>query len=204
MNKLHEAIADVLAGELERRGSDWDEPPALYVLRLRNWGPEARKIPLRDEAWDTERTGLRITDILHGFAQRLATNSAVVKMYTDLLMGDVHGVAFRHEGWALPDLETLPDLERETAEMSAAAAGGHSHSIWQHPDRVEVRTFMAVDRAQITYHAVLRRGEARAERFIIYPNRINALDASGTVIESLDMILAALTGVTPRQRLWRW
>lgn len=182
MSRLHEEIADMLAGELERRGRDWDEPPALYVLRLRDWGPEARKIPLRDEAWDTGRTGRRITDTLHHFAQRLAANSPVVQRYTDLLMGDVHGVAFRHEGWA------MPGLERDTAD----------------PDRVEVRTFMAVDRAQVTYHAMLRRGEDRADRFIIYPNRVKALDPSGSVIESLDMILAALTGGPPRPRPGRW
>lgn len=206
MSKLHERIGDLLAEALDARTA-WDEPPALYSIHLPSlkvqhglYNPALVKWPVDDQMWDANRAGMRTTDILESFSWFVHAHADLFrKVDEEGKARHIYGMGFRHEGWALPESHLKPG----TAERSEAYLASSSHTIYKHPDRIETRSFVAVDRARVSYMARLARGETRAERFVIYPGQ-PGVSAQGTIIEALDRLLEAVTGTPAPARRQGW
>jgi hypothetical protein len=186
MAALHDAILAAVVAEVEAR-TEWDEYPELYRLLVTGGTPRLAAVPFPASVWTMMP---RPPDVLAFLAQTAAAGR------TRLPGGaaDLHGMAFRHEGWRV-DVE--PDDERAQAEVNAAAL---DHTLHTHPDRREERIMCAVDRAGITYKVEQLRGEP-ATGAIVYPGGGGDHDITGSVPESLDLMVAALTGIPGRTRL---
>lgn len=180
MSRIHDRIGDALAADLSARTA-WDEAPALLFLYLGDSAPVLRKLDLPDAIWATDRP-----------PYVLARIAAQAEQFTGLLAAlapeGMHGAALRCETWMASGGE--PGTEQRSEVMADAMA----HKIRLRPDRVECRSIWAVDRAGVTYSAVIRRGEARVHRSISYPDAADQL--RGTIPAALDRLVSGLTGVT--------
>jgi hypothetical protein len=199
MGKVHEAIADVLAAELEGRPG-WAEDPVLYRLHLRDRRPRLVAVDLG--AWmdglamdPAEALELAATLMERGGFHAPADDQA----------GELHGMAFRHEGWGLlptgGSFNGTEGFDLATAAGRLAMHDALEHRVYTRPDRIEVRIMVAVDRAGITYHAIQRRGDEQAERLIMFPGADpDEPHVTGLVVESLDRMVTQLTGVPAQRR----
>jgi hypothetical protein len=180
MVKIHDAIARALAKELQQRTA-WDEQPQLYRLYLAGERPipHLHPIDVPAQVWDESVSGLRQPETIDWVTYRMGTAS--------LRDDDLHGVAFRNEGWAVLDLEHLSRFELGRIQQM-----GLDHQLKQHPRRVEVRMMVAVDRAGITYNCFQVRGR-EVRTIVSYPGQ--GVQLTGAVPEALDRMLAQLTGL---------
>ena len=95
MGKVHEAIADALAAELEGRPG-WAEDPVLYRLHLRDRIPRLVGVDLG--AW-MDGLAMEPADALELAATLMERGGFHAP--ADDQAGELHGMAFRHEGWGL-------------------------------------------------------------------------------------------------------
>lgn len=191
MGSVHTAIAAVLAAEVERR-REWDETPALYRLHLSAGRPRLAEIPVDPWVWDSGRPA----EMLEHIGAIWAMNGWRSPW------PDLFGLAFRHEGWSV-DLEEAAADAGSTAAFRAQARAVHADALrgrlHARPDRYEVRMIYAVDRASVSYEAVLRRGTDRAARQIFYPGGDPA--SEGGVPSALDLMVSTLTGIPAQPRV---
>jgi len=113
-------------------------------------------------------------------------------LLTGLAPAELHGAGFRCESWLVED--GAPGTARRSEVMADAMA----RRIRLRPDRVEARTFMAVDRAGVTYMATLERGESEVHRSVTFPGA--GKRPQGTIPSALDQLVTATLGVTIPQR----
>jgi hypothetical protein len=201
MGKLHDAIVELLVREVERRQA-WDEPPQLYRLHLNAGVPSLVPFMVPLAIWDMDRP----PEVLAYLAHLFDLNRALMPDTPDL-----HGMAFRHEGWeVLHEGLDLAHSEADRAKVREAHELALDHRLVTHPQRVEVRMMYAVDRAGITYQAIVRRGQPRAETLVAFPGGRAVLDGqpvsdemepTGAVLDALDQMVATLTGIPARSRL---
>jgi hypothetical protein len=118
--------------------------------------------------------------------------TAQAARFTDVLTraapADLHGAAFRCEVWLVKDV--APGTARRSEVMADAA----SRRIRLRPDRVEARTFVAVDRAGVTCTALLERGETEVQRSVAFPGA--GKHPGGGIPSALDQLVTAMLGVT--------
>jgi hypothetical protein len=182
MGTLHDAILAACEAELRARDA-WDEPPALYFLHLKRGEPvlhQLQAIPDYIWAWDRPAETLtRIADHAQHYA-RLLTAAAP---------DNLHGVGFRSEAWQL-----TTERDASAAERRRNHEDSTEHRIHARPDRVEIRTMSAVDRAGITYMAAQRRDDGEVTS-VVLPKRIGESRAQGSVPGALDKLVTAFLGV---------
>jgi hypothetical protein len=193
MSKVHDAIGDLLAAEIESRRA-WDEPPQLYDLYLDGTRPYLSAVPLPEYIWDEDATGRRTADTLRMIAEGYR-QAARGRPYPDDSK-TLHGAAFRHEGWMVA-ADKPDELSRRRLGRQARA-----HRLHEHPARVEVRLISCVDRAGITYMSSLERGGVHARQLVTYPggDLSTGEQLTGTVVGALDVMVAALTGFPAQRR----
>jgi hypothetical protein len=187
MGKLHDAIVALMTDELEAR-TEWDEPPQLYRLHLTGGAPRIVPVRIPLPLWESGRT----PDVLENIADMLTDPRFRPRSV------DLHGMAFRHEGW-----EVIIDDPRDPANRAEAeriSEMSKEHTLHTRPDRIEVRMMYAVDRAQITYQAHMTRGDAKASSIISYPGN-PAMQMTGSVLQALDSMVASLTGIPQQTRV---
>jgi hypothetical protein len=167
-----QAVIRALRAEIAGRVR-WDEPPAVYTLRLARGHAELRQIPIPAALWSTGQPA----DVLAAVAA-LVTVSPPSGL---LVPADLHGAAFFCESWRV-------DGEEETRQ--ALMLGGASRS----PHRAESRELCAVDRAGTTYEAWQIRGH-RAVHGAVHAG-VSGLVADGAVPDALDALVRAMLDVT--------
>jgi hypothetical protein len=189
LSRVQQAIVQLMQAELDAR-PEWDEVPQLYRLMLR--GGEPALVPLSDTNgyWLAgAASGLSPVETLAHFAMTMAL---VAQRHGppdgEMPSGVLHGMAFRHEGW---HVETHPADKFATRRAHQLA---EEHQLKRHPAREEVRIFVAVDRASITYQAMTYRSGAHEPELVIMP-RGGQAEATGTVPDSLDLMVSTLCGV---------
>ena len=206
MSRVHYAISRKLAAEVEGR-KQWDEPPALYRLHVRNGQPNVIPVAVPLSLWGVDRPPA-VLDLIAELMgdRRFRFNTE------DEQAGPLYGMAFRHEGWLVEGPWDNSAAARSTQVMAG------DHKLYLHPGRVEVRMLYAVDRAQITYSATVRRTSppTAAERLIAYPDGRGegwgelieqalagsggTVQPAGSVVEALDAMVEHLLGVPALKR----
>ena len=174
-------IVEALAAAVGSR-SEWDEAPALGFVYVENGACRVSELPLPEAIWSTDRPPAVLARLAEGFGE-----------WDDLLQDvapeGLYGAAFRCEAWE------ISGGKPGTAERSEAMADSAAHRLHVRPDRKEIRSIYAVDRAGITYSAVQRRGESNVRKSIAYPEP-GKHGFSGTIPGALDLIVASLLGVS--------
>jgi hypothetical protein len=181
MGKLHDAIGAMLCGELDAR-TEWDEPPQLYRLHVSSGVPRLVPVRIPLPMWEMARPPEVLAFIADGMADHGLRNHEA----------DLHGMAFRHEGW-LVEVEEPATLGR--AEVRRTHEMALDHTLNTHPDRIEVRMLYAVDRAGITYATEVRRGADHARCLVVYPSTDPEVVPTGSVLDALDSMVQTLTSV---------
>jgi hypothetical protein len=182
-SQLNKAISHALADMVER-SQVWDADPEL--LRVYVAGRVVTMVPvqvprLQWEAFGGTAAGLeRIAEVMAmcGITDREPTEH-----------GTLHAVAFLHEGWTVWPEPSMNDHHawRRVQKMAA------DHRLYQHPDAVEVRACVAVDRDGWTYQAEHKRGHIGVVRRVMAPDDPET-KAAGIVVEALDRMVTLLTG----------
>lgn len=181
MGKVQERIAAGLAAEVGSRVC-WDEPPGLWFLYLQGGEAVLRHIDLPLFIWTLDRPPVvpsRLADGLGEFSGLLSSAAPE----------GLHGAAFYTETW------TVAEPPAGTAERSELLSDSYAHRLHLRPDRVEARSMWAVDRAGITYGALLRRDldkEPRTQVSATGPGR----QIRGGVPAALERIVSAMLAVT--------
>lgn len=179
MSRLHDAILECAVAEVKSRTA-WDEPPAVYFLRVAGGVPVLRFAPLPDVIW---RMGEAV-EVL----DRLADDAAAVSAaFRSAVPADLYGVAFRVETWSV-----ITERGASMAEIRQVRRDAHAHRLRTRPDREEGRTITVVDRAGITYTANLRRSDGEVDAHILY-RTVGTM--TGAVVDALDRMITALLGV---------
>jgi hypothetical protein len=154
----------------------WDEPPALYLVYLSRGRArlERAPIPARDFAPDPAAALHAIAEATAGYAR-----AGVIRPKPGL-----YAAAFRCEAWYS---EPPPGGAAELARDAEA------RTIYQRPDRREVRHLMAVDRTANTYVVTRFRDTGETRRHVLPPNP--DLRVTGTIADALDLIVGTCLGV---------
>jgi hypothetical protein len=188
LSRVQQAIVNLMLAELESR-PEWNEIPQLYRLMLRGGDPAL--VPLSDTNgyWLAgAASGLTPVETLAHFAMTMALVAQRNGPPDGGLPGGaLHGFAFRAEAW---DVETAPSDKFGQRRADQLAQEGQ---LKRHPARREVRLFVAVDRASFTYQAKTFRSGIEPE-LLIMP-RGDSTEATGTVPDSLDLMVSTLCGV---------
>ena len=179
MGRIPEAIADLLVAEIKSR-TEWDEPPQLSTLYAGAGQPRLAKIPLPDEAWAAAGPA----EVLTAVADAVTKGAPILQT---VVPAGLYGVAFRCEAWQLTG---VPGTEHARQAMRDARA----HRLKTRPDRIEIRSIFAVDRAGVNYVAVQERGRDDVLRDIRYPKP--GQEPSGAIPDALDRLVAAFLGVS--------
>ena len=145
-------------------------------------GAVLRQVPLPDEVWELDRPPVMLDRMSRGLGDFGALLARVAPE-------GLHGAAFRCEAWTVESRgpagsKACDDLKREQ----------HAGRLHVHPDRREERAVWAVDRAGITYGAMLLRGDTVARAQVSYPGPAKRI--TGTVPEALERIVMAVLGVS--------
>jgi hypothetical protein len=180
MSRVHDAILDCLTAELATR-TEWDEPPALYLIILDGGVPHLDKFPLLDSAWELGRP----PEVLAALARAWEHSADVIR--PEVPPG-LHGAAFRTEAWRV----ALPVGDPETGAVIRAS---EEHRLSEHPLRVEERDVFAVDRAGATFMVTWARGEAEPLRKVAHRRPGSDEGMLGAIPNALDRIVTALLGV---------
>lgn len=188
MTRVPDLIAAALADVLRER-TGWDEPPELCNLRVGAGQCEVRPIPLPTAVWASGPPA----EVLRQMAADLKGGPAHVDVLRRHVPADLYGCAFRAEAWGVQARTGTP----EAAECLAAA---RARRLASHPDRIEIRTVWAVDRAGISYDAMQERGSDEVTSRVVYPSPGSPEGFAGTVFEALDDLVTALLGVTVPDR----
>jgi hypothetical protein len=182
MSAVHDAILDRMTAELAAR-TEWDEPPALYLIILADGGPRLSIFPLRDSVWELDRPAA----VLAGLARSWERNAGVIQQEAP---PGLHGAAFRSESWRVQ----LP-LDAPAEQAEEVKRESRAHRLAQHPLRIEERGMFAVDRAGATYVVSWARGEAEPLRKVERRRPADGMGMAGTIPEALDRIVTAMLGV---------
>lgn len=180
MGRMADRIEAALAAEVSDR-SEWDEPPGLYFLRVDGGECALRPQAVPVSCWAMGPPSRVLEAIADGFGQ-----------FSGLLQPaapeGLYGVAFRCEMW---EVRTgLPGAE----DHDQAQAMAHERRLYQHPDRIEVRSIWAVDRYGISYDATLERETGEMRRLVTYP-KPGVPGFSGIIPDALDKLVTVLLGV---------
>src|SRR6516225_1180829 len=154
MAKVNDRIAAVLSADVMDR-ADWDEPPQLWRIYVADQAaprPVLRPVLVPLELWEGGTA-----DALWFLADQMAGSG--------LVDPQLYGMAIRHEAWELDN--PMPSSPHTSRRVRAIA---EAHGIHAHPDRIEVRVAVGVDRFGVTYQVRLARGEAAPERQVLYPD----------------------------------
>lgn len=193
-----------LNGEWAQFG--WDNPPVLGLLYQRSKkqlapGVEAlylefAPIPTFAEAWRrTQRMHHAIVPMAD--ALRLAQPLFGIKTPADLV-----AVVLANEAWSLH--HTLPLSPEKAQEYREAADERRIH---EHPDRVELRNFIAVDRDGVRY-GVMQERDGIVDH-LVGTDRPNAAGdrhgLTGDVPNSLHYLMEIIQGLDPEpwEKWWK-
>ncbi len=188
MGRVADLVMDALAAEVESR-TGWDEPPALFFLYLEGGRCRASQLDLPEAYWDAAPPA----QVLRALAEGMGEFSGLLQ---SVAPEGLHGAALRCEMWEV-------DAGRPgSARFAGARAAARARELSRHPDRVEVRSMWAVDRAGISYDATLARGASEARRSASYP-KPGVPGYVGVIPEALDRLVTALLGVSlPARARW--
>ena len=100
----------------------------------------------------------------------------------------LHGAAFRSEMW-----EVHGD-PADAAGLARAEADAKARRLYTRPDRIEVRSMWAVDRAGISYDVTMTRGTGEVRRQARWP-KPGTPAITGAIPDALDKLVTALLGV---------
>lgn len=174
------SLLKVLATDARSRPA-WDEPPHLYLAYLSRGKARLESARIPDSAW-----GERPAHDLAALADA-AASLCVIRVKPGL-----HAVAFRYEAYefadAAPGTERFAQLARDSATGAAEAR----------PDRREIRAVTAIDRTGLVYDVKLDRATGEMRKGVRQPDP--ASGHAGTIIGALDLLIAALLGVSPPER----
>jgi len=163
--------------------TSWDEPPELHRLHMRDDRPSLQLVPVPLGLW----AGARPPEVLAFVATamwRFGLRAA--------RGGDLYGMAFLWEGWGV-DPEPGFD-EQRVAQLSA------EHALHSHPQRVEVRCLMAVDRYGVTYTVEHERTGVRPLRQLAVPPETDPV-LTGAVVDALDSMVEQLFDIKLPERV---
>lgn len=183
MPRIPDLIAGALVAEVKSRRK-WDEPPSLYTMRVGAGRCELAQIPIPNAMWTMDRPPMI-----------LARMAAAVEdgPFGDLLRSaappDLYGCAFRCEAW---QVISGPGDSPRAREMHEAA---RAKKLYRHPDRVEVRQMMAVDRGGATYSVTQERGSTEVQHLVSYPSPDDDAQFAGLIAESLDGLVRGMLSV---------
>ncbi len=180
MGRVADQVMDTLVAEIEKR-DEWDEPPALFFLYLEGGKCRASALPVPDAIWATDAPPRVLARMADGLGEFPGLLSSVAPE-------GLHGAAFRCEAWAVSGGKPGSRREREVTAASRA------RQLHVHPDRVESRCMYAVDRAGITYSAMLARGQRQVKPSVSYP-KPGEPGFSGIIPNALDRLVMSLLGV---------
>lgn len=193
MSRLHDTILACALAEVTSR-TEWDEPPALYFLRVERGEAALIAVPLPEVVW---RMG-PVADVLESMARDAGE---LVPAYRGAMPSGLYGAGFRAEAW-----EVVTDQSASKAKRARDHRDAWTRRISERPDRTEIRTLTVVDRAGITYSAAVRRN-GETEAHILYRTVGTMV---GAVPDALDHMVTALLGVelgtrpdAPDEAFWR-
>jgi len=176
-----QAILAHLRREVLRR-KKWDQPPELHRLCLDEGRPSLIQVAIPLPLWDGSRPPEVLAFIAHAmwrFGLRAHRG------------GPLYGMAFLYEGWGVTP-EPGPGNEFEQRRVARMS---REHTLHVHPQKEEVRCFLAVDRYGTTYTVEHVRGEKRMQRALaMEPGEDPVL--TGAVVDALDSMVEQLFGVT--------
>jgi hypothetical protein len=178
VNRLHRAVLAALT-EAAEAPPRWDWPPQLLRVYVRG---DVLLAPVNVVA--LAGPDVRPPEVLDAIADGMAASG-----FRD---PDLLGMAFVYEGWTVPD----PVTARQ-AHVAAVMAG--DHRLHEHPDRIEIRMAMAVDRHGATYHVEHQRAGS-TRHLLAIPGRTPELEFTGSILLALDRMVEQLCGVTLPQR----
>lgn len=135
-------IAAALAANLADRRC-WDEPAQLYWLRLANGKVQLELFPIDQDIFDFGHPA----EILGEFAQAVEDNAAAFRR---AIPPSLVGVAFFCEAWTVT-YKTHDDARRAARHRITQPPG-------EHPERVEQRVLIALERSGIRFCAGQTRG----------------------------------------------
>jgi hypothetical protein len=182
---LNSAIFDALAERVER-APQWDADPVLFRVYVVGRVVTLAPIAVPPEQWRVfggTAAGLEALAkvmILAGMTDREPTTR-----------GNLHAVAFFHEGWTV---HPEPSIDDHHAWRRIQKMAG-DHRLRFHPDAVEIRNAIAVDRDGYTYQVQHKRGHVGTETRLMVPGHPDT-QAAGVVVEALDAMIVQLTGCT--------
>ena len=130
---------------------EWDQPPRLYGLYLRENGAAAVDMSLPDAVW---ATGNHPAEVLAAMTHVCRQPTEASALLASWLPGGLYGLALQAEGYSL----SAPEGATE-AEEREAVAWVAQHAIADHPWGSETKFVSAVDLDGCFYYAEHRRGE---------------------------------------------
>jgi len=141
-----------------------------------------RQVEVPDFIWGIDRPPAVLARMAEGLGEFSGLLSAVAPE-------GLHGAAFYCETWTV--MQGAPG----TAERSELMTDSFAHRLHLRADRVEARSMWSVDRAGITYGAMLRRGvddEPQTQVSHAGPGR----KIRGDIPAALERIVSAMLAVT--------
>ncbi|MEN4464372.1 hypothetical protein VXE65_20370 [Mycolicibacterium conceptionense] len=143
MTQLANSITDVLADNLAAR-RNWDEPPQLYWLMLANGNVSLELFPIPQDIFNLGHP----VEILGEFAQAVEDNAAEFRR---IIPPSFIGVAFFCEAWTInyKDHDEARQAARQRDTQPPPSA---------HPQRIEQRTLIALERSGLRFYLGQPRG----------------------------------------------
>lgn len=142
MNQMTNNIADVLVANLAAR-RDWDEPPQLYWLNLTKGHVELELFPIDQDIFSLGHP----PEVLGVFAQAVEDNAATFRR---AIPPSFVGVAFFCEAWTV-NYKNHDEARRAARQRTTQPPSAH-------PDRIEQRTIIALERSGFRFYIGQPRG----------------------------------------------
>lgn len=181
MTGLQAAILAACEAEL-LTGRRWGQPPAIYFLNVQRHGPALRRAKLPAGFWHTHE---RPAGALAALADRAGIWAPVLQAAAPPAL---YGIGFAAEAWEILTMPDDSDAKRRQDHIDA-----QEHRLYARPDRAEIATLVAVDRAGLTYSCSRRRDTGTLEREML--RRDPEHSALGVVPDALDQLVQSMLGV---------
>lgn len=148
MNQMAVNIADALVGNLAAR-NDWDEPAQLYWLDLTKGQVRLDLFPIDQDIFTTGHP----PEVLAALTQAIEDQK---EMFRRVIPPSLIGIAFFCEAWT---------VNFKTSEEARRAAGRRdTQPLSSHPQRIEQRTIIALERSGLRFYVSQPRdGEIESE-----------------------------------------
>lgn len=177
-SQTEKAVLTALGDELRAR--PWDSDPALYLMYIRRGRCHLEQIRTLDGTW-----GASPVETLLALAGSVGAWTAALHV---TVKPGLHGAAFGSEAFEFLHAD---EGSPRFAELAAASADG---SIEDRPDRIEIRSVVAVDRNIVTYNVKQARDGGAMRKATSRPGD-GTEGHRGTVVNALDLMVRDLLGV---------